>query len=463
MSDFAAHRDRLRPDDGGGPVRALLPDAPMGLLDSYRAARRNLLEIIPQKALHQPVISGRTGPQRWHMLMEPAAIRRVMLEAVEDYPKSVATRAVLQPAIGDSLFLAEGDHWRWQRRATAPAFSARSIEALTPVMTRAAEAAVERLQPSVGRAANMVEHMTAATFDVIADVTFADGEGVNREGVVAALETYIDDAARMSILDVLGVPASVPRPARAIAARQLGQMHAETDAAIARRTVRGPGPMPDLLDRLLEAEDGETGRRMDAATLRENLLTFIVAGHETTALALSWALYLCAFDQDVQDALRAEARETLGGGAAGASDIAGLPLTRAVIEEALRLYPPGAFLSRTAKQNDRLSAATIRPGDTVMIPVWALHRHRKLWDAPDAFRPDRWLKGPRPDRWQYLPFGDGPRICIGMRFALQEATIILATLMARYRVTPVPGRDPKPVMILTTRPEGGVWLNVERA
>jgi cytochrome P450 len=189
MSDFAAHRDRLRPDDGGGPVRALLPDAPMGLLDSYRAARRNLLEIIPQKALHQPVISGRTGPQRWHMLMEPAAIRRVMLEAVEDYPKSVATRAVLQPAIGDSLFLAEGDHWRWQRRATAPAFSARSIEALTPVMTRAAEAAVERLKPSVGRAANMVEHMTAATFDVIADVTFADGEGVNREGVVAALET----------------------------------------------------------------------------------------------------------------------------------------------------------------------------------------------------------------------------------------------------------------------------------
>jgi cytochrome P450 len=133
-----------------------------------------------------------------------------------------------------------------------------------------------------------------------------------------------------------------------------------------------------------------------------------------------------------------------------------------VIEEALRLYPPGAVLSRTALRDDRLSAATIRPGDTVMIPVWALHRHRRLWDDPDAFRPDRWLNGPRPDRWQYLPFGDGPRICIGMRFALQEATIILATLMARYRVTPVPGRAPKPVMILTTRPEGGVWLNVER-
>jgi cytochrome P450 len=462
MSDTVDPFVRPRQTTGALPVRARLPDAPMGIVESYRSARRNLLEIIPRRALHQPVLSGRTGPQRWHMLMHPPSIRRVLLEAVDDYPKSVATRAVLRPAIGDSLFLAEGDHWRWQRRAAAPAFSARSIDALTPVMTRAAEAAADRLDGSIGRAANMVDHMTAATFDVIADVTFADGEGVNREGVVAALERYIDEAARMSILDVLGIPEAIPRPARALAARQLHQMHAETDAAIARREARGPGAMPDLLDRLLEAEDGETGRRMDAATLRENLLTFIVAGHETTALTLAWALYLCAFDQDVQEELRAEATNALGARAAGAEDIAQLPLTRAAVEETLRLYPPGAFLSRTAQRDDRLSAATIRPGDTVMIPVWALHRHRKLWEDPDAFRPHRWLDGPRPERWQYLPFGDGPRICIGMRFALQEATVILATLMARYRLTPVPGRDPKPVMILTTRPDGGVWLNVER-
>jgi cytochrome P450 len=462
MSDTLSRTDPRLAGTDRLPVRAALPDAPMGLLDSYRAARRNLLEIIPHRALHQPVISGRTGPQRWHMLMDPPAIRRVMLEAVEEYPKSVATRAVLQPAIGDSLFLAEGDHWRWQRRATAPAFSARSIDALTPVMTRAAAAAADRLDASVGRAANMVEHMTAATFDVIADVTFSDDPGMDRDALVTALERYIDEAARMSILDVLGIPASIPRPARAFAARQLRQMHGEADAAIARRTARGSGAMPDLLDRLLGAEDGETGRRMDAATLRENLLTFIVAGHETTALALSWALYLCAFDEAVQSALREEAQAVLDTRAAGAGDIDALPITRAVVEEALRLYPPGAFLSRTAAREDRLSAAAIRPGDTVMIPVWALHRHRRLWDDPDAFRPGRWLGGPRPDRWRYLPFGDGPRICIGMRFALQEATIILATLMARYRVTPVPGRAPKPVMILTTRPEGGVWLNVER-
>jgi cytochrome P450 len=435
----------------------------MGLVESYRTARRNLLEIIPRHALFQPVLSGRTGPQRWHMLMDPPAIRRVLLEAVEDYPKSVATRAVLEPAIGDSLFLAEGEDWRWQRRAAAPAFSARSVEALTPVMTRAADAASRRLERSVGRAADMVTEMTAAAFDVIADVTFSDGRGVDRQGVVAALEAYVDQAARMSLLDVIGVPATVPRPARILATRRLDAMKDEADAAIARRQAEGPGDTQDLLDRLIAAEDAETGRRMDADTLRETLLTFIVAGHETTALSLSWALYLCAFDPSVQERARSEAQATLGTRAAEAKDVAALPYTRAVIEEALRLYPPGAFLSRTAQKDDHLSAAVIRPGDTVMIPVWALHRHRRLWEDPDAFRPDRWLGDARPERWRYLPFGDGPRICIGQRFAMQEATVILATLLARFRFDPVPGRRPKPVTILTTRPEGGVWLTVSRA
>jgi cytochrome P450 len=450
---------------GRRPVSAQLADRPMGVVESYFAARRNLLDIIPARALVQPVLSGQTGPQRWHMLMDPAGIRRVLLEAVEAYPKSVATRAVLEPAIGNSLFLAEGDDWRWQRRTVAPAFSARAVDALTPVMTRAAEAASDRLQASLGRAADMVAEMTAATFDVIADVTFSDRNGVDRAGVGAALDAYVDEAARMSLLDVLGVPASVPRPGRSFAARRLRQMQTEADAAIARRreTASGPRAAPDLLDRLIAAKDPETGQKMDADTLRETLLTFIVAGHETTALSLAWSLYLCAFDPAVQDRARAEARTALGERAAGAGDIDALPLCRAIVEEALRLYPPGAFLSRTAQAHDRLSAAVIRPGDTVLIPVWALHRHRRLWDRPDAFLPDRWLDGPRPERWCYLPFGDGPRICVGMRFALQEATVILATLLARFRLTQVPGRAPKPVMILTTRPEGGVWLNVEPA
>lgn len=304
---MTALREHMRDaNTGRTPVSARLADRPMGLIESYRAARRNLLDIIPERALTQPVLSGQTGPQRWHMLMDPAGIRRVLLEAVEAYPKSVATRAVLEPAIGNSLFLAEGDDWRWQRRTVAPAFSARAVEALTPVMTRAAEAASERLGTSVGRAADMVAEMTAATFDVIADVTFSDRGSVDRAGVAAALDAYVNEAARMSLLDVLGVPAAVPRPGRAFAARRLSQMQTEADAAIARRRAapHSPNAAPDLLDRLIAAEDPETGRRMDAATLRETVLTFIVAGHETTALSLAWSLYLCAFDPDVQERAR---------------------------------------------------------------------------------------------------------------------------------------------------------------
>jgi cytochrome P450 len=445
------------------PVAAQLPSWPMGLVESYRAARQNILGIIPDRALDLAILSGQTGPQRWHMVMDPGAIRQVLLERVEHYPKSEATKSILRPAIGESLFVAEGDHWRWQRRAAAPAFAARNIDALTPVMTRAAEAAADRIARAAGRrAVNALDEMIGATFDVIADVTLSDRAGIDRTAVGHALDAYIDRAARVSVLDVLGAPGWVPRPGRQAAARDLAHMQGAMDAAIARRQSEGPGAVPDLMDLLMCARDPETGREMTDAELRENLLTFIVAGHETTALTLAWALYLCAFDPSVQERAREEARGVLGDRAAGAGDVPQLGYLRQVVEESLRLYPPGGFLSRTAQAADRLAGARIRPGDTVMIPVYGVHRHRKLWDAPDAFRPERWEARSGIDRYQYLPFGDGPRICIGARFAIQEAVVILATLLARFRFRAVPGRTPRPVMILTLRPEGGVWLEVEQ-
>ena len=199
---------------------------------------------------------------------------------------------------------------------------------------------------------------------------------------------------------------------------------------------------------------------MNTAELRDNLLTFIVAGHETTALTLAWALYLSAFDPAVQDRARAEAKAALGTRAATVADLAALPYCRQIVDEALRLYPPAAFLSRTARAHDTLCGREVRPGDTVMLPIYALHRNHALWPDPHRFDPGRFADPKAVDRFAYLPFGGGPRICIGASFALQEAVIILATLLARFRFTPVPGRDPKPVLILTLRPEGGVWLNV---
>ena len=152
------------------------------------------------------------------------------------------------------------------------------------------------------------------------------------------------------------------------------------------------------------------------------------------------------------------ARNALGNRAAQVTDLPALSLCRRIIDETLRLYPPAAFLSRTARGPDRLCGREIRRGDTVMLPIYALHRNHLLWPDPDRFDPDRFLDPDRIDRFAYLPFGGGPRICIGASFALQEATIILATLLARFRFEPVAGRDPEPALILTLRPEGGVWL-----
>ncbi len=442
------------------PVRVPLGTKPLGIFGSLRAGQRNVLELIPEIATHAPILSGSTG-KRWHMVMDPEALKRILRDRVDDYPKSMVTKLILGPAIGESLFVAEGEHWKWQRRAASPVFTHRNVAALAPVMSHAAERSAARIADQVGRGADVFAEMVTATFEVISDVTFSDGAGFDREAVHRAIETYIGQTAKVSLLDILGAPPWVPRLHRLIGSTGISEMKQVADRAIEARRAEGAKPVPDLLDLLLSAQDPATGRQMNTAELRDNLLTFIVAGHETTALTLAWALYLSAFDPAVQEAARDEARAALQGRAATAEDLPNLPLTRQIVDEALRLYPPAAFLSRTAQARDTLLGREVRKGDTVILPIYALHRHHALWQDPDAFRPARFDGSSKVDRFAYLPFGDGPRICIGASFALQEAVIILATLLSRFRFIRIPGRDPKPVMILTLRPQGGVWLRVE--
>jgi cytochrome P450 len=448
------------PNPAPTPVRVPLVTQPLGIFASLAAARRNILSIIPDIATRQPMVSGKTG-KRWHMVMDPEALKRVLLEKLDDYPKSDVTKNLLRPAIGESLFVAEGAHWRWQRRAAAPVFSHRNVTNLGPIMSAAAQNAASRITQAMPRALNMYDEMVRATFEVISDVTFSGDQGFDRAAVHRAIDQYIAEAGRVSLLDMIGAPVWFPRPGRLFAGRAVKQMKSMADQAIESRKAAPPSDIPDLLDLLLAGEDPDTKRAMNTAELRDNLLAFIVAGHETTALTLSWALYLCAFDPTVQARARSEAQSVLSGRTATAQDVPNLPVTRMIIDEALRLYPPAALVSRTALKHDTLGGRDIRPGDTVILPIYALHRSHQLWPQPDQFNPDRFANRKQIQRFTYLPFGDGPRICIGASFATQEAVIILATLLARFRFTPVPGKQPDPVMILTLRPQGGVWLQAE--
>ena len=441
------------------PVRANLVTRPLGVFGSLTAARENILGIVPEVATRLPILSGKTV-KRWHMVMQPDLIGLMLRERLDIYPKSVVTKMLLRPAVGESLFIAEGADWRSQRRSAAPAFSHRNETDLGPIMSDAAARCADRIGAAQGPI-NMLDEMITTTFDVIGDVTFSGKEDIDRDAIHAAIEDYLTEAGRISLLDILGAPAWVPRPSRAFASETMRATQVLADRAIEARRRAGPQPTPDLLDLLLAGQDQETGQKMSTETLRNNLLTFIVAGHETTALTLAWSMYLVAFDQEVQDAARAEAQSVLKGRAATGDDVEHLPLIRQIVDEALRLYPPAGIVSRTAMADDVLCGREVRKGDTVMLPIYALHRSKLLWDDPDAFRPSRFADRKSIDRYAYLPFGDGPRICIGASFALQEAVIILATMLSRFKVRPVPGRDPEPVMILTLRPEGGVWLTTE--
>lgn len=434
---------------------------PLAIGEVVRKARRNVLEILPGLIFKQPMVSGRMI-KRWHMVAAPDALERILKTKAEAYPKSPVTKRLLQPAIGESLFNADGAHWRWQRRAAAPVFQHRHLMALTPTMSEAAARAADRVGEEAARTggAEMYEQMIAATFDVICDVALSGRETLDRAAVSKSINEYIETVGRISLLDVLGVPTWVPRPATLLRRKSTSVMRDMMDGVIRERKGREIGS--DLLDLMRDATDPDTGRQMTAEELRDNMLAFIVAGHETTALALAWSIYLLALDPIAQDRAREEARAAIGAGPAEGTHLDELEFTGQVIDEALRLYPPAAFLARIALEPDKLCGRPILREDIIMLPIYALHRHEALWEAPDEFRPDRFAPTAKRamHRYQYLPFGAGPRICIGMGFAQMEAKLILATLLCRWKFTPS-GPAPVPAMNLTLRPHGGVNVKVE--
>jgi cytochrome P450 len=433
---------------------------PLSVLESVRAARRNVLEIIPAIAYRQPIISGRMGA-RWHMVQDPAALRRIFLDNAENYPKSEVMVRMLRPAVGNSLFTSEGAAWRWQRRSVAPVFAQRNVVALSPVMTATAERASQRLLQA-GARAEMVSEMLTATFDVICDVALSGREHFDAAAYGAAITRYFETAGKASILDFLRVPAWIPRPGELLGLGAVHTMHEMVANAIAARRREATGKSDDLLDFMLKAKDPETGQVMTPADVLHNMQFFIVAGHETTALALAWALQLLALYPEIQEQAGQQARAVLGENAATAELLDGMPLIRQILEESMRLYPPVGLLAREVLRDDVLGGRDIHANDVLFLPLYALHRHEMLWDKPNAFKPERFTPEAvkARDRYAYLPFGAGPRVCVGANFAMMQAQIILGTLLARFRFAPGPLPLPTPTMSMTVRPDTGVTLAI---
>ena len=444
------------------PVGAPIHRRRLSRLETAIAARRNVLELIPAISYRQPIVSGEML-MRWHMLADPAGMKRVMLDNLANYPKSEIMRRMLRPAIGDSLFNADGPAWKWQRQAVAPVFSHRNVLALAPAMTATAERACARLAASGGHA-ELVAEMLTSTFDVICDVALSGREHFDSHAFSKAITEYFRTAGRASMLDFLGFPDWFPRPGELLAGASVRTMHEMVGAAIEARRHQAAAPADDLLTHMLDAQDPETGRRMDAQDLVYNMQFFIVAGHETTALAISWALYLLANAPEEQEKAREQTRRALQGRSAEPVDLAAMPFIRQVLEEAMRLYPPVGLLARTVIAPDELCGRQMQPNDILFLPIWALHRHELLWDRPEEFHPARFdtASGERLDKYQYLPFGAGPRGCVGADFAMMQAQIILATLIQAFEFRPS-APLPRPVMMMTVRPEPGVFLKVTPA
>jgi len=438
---------------------------PLGPIALFKVLRNNSLETWTRAHFEQPIVTGGLLIAEVAVVSDPAAIRRVLIENVGNYRKDSLQRRMLSAVLRDGLLIAEAEQWRMQRRTLAPLFAKRSVMSFASEMARAADALVSRWR-GYGEdcTLDVAAEVTQVTLDVLERTIFSDGLGGDPEDVRTSMRTYFDTIGRIDPFDLLGLPDFVPRLSHRKVRPTLRFFDASVDSIIAarrRRLAEDPSSVPrDILTLLLEAQDPETGQGMSEAEVRANVITFIAAGHETTANAITWSIFLLSHSPEWSERVAAEAEREIG---RPAEDLSGrLAQTRAVVEEAIRLYPPLVAISRAAIEPDELAGRPINRGSMVVIAPYVLHRHRLLWQQPDFFDPGRFLGSARGriDRFAYIPFGAGPRGCIGSAFALQEATIVLASIIRDFRLELAPGHTVWPVHRVTLRPRGGLPMRV---
>jgi cytochrome P450 len=459
------------------------PPKPLGLR-GLPVIWRNYIESIPRGAYEEGIVRIPHRGADTLIVCEPDIIGEVLVEKADNFQRDEVTIRAFAPTIGrNSLFLAEGAEWRWQRRAVAPIFRPEALVAFVPIFTAMAErqAKLWRGVPQ-GTTVDAAAAMTRTTFDIIVETMLGGSANLDADRYSEALTRSFATIPWHIVYAQFGLPEWMPFPHRRSARKARDFLHQEIRRTVEARRGTNAEP-PDLLDLLLKARDPESGRSMTDEEVTKNLITFITAGHETTSVALTWTLWLLAKDQATQQRLFDEVVSVAGAGAVGPEEIDKLNFCRQVLQEAMRLFPPAPAIGRLAKtamtlggkslpddnSSERKSSEgktserlDVDAGARVHIPIYALHRNSRLWPNPNAFDPDRFAPefAKTYSRYAFMPFGGGGRICIGAGFAMIEAVAVLATLVRALKFHPVAGHQPKPVARVTLRPKGGMPLLV---
>jgi unspecific monooxygenase len=431
------------------------PRAPetMNVFGRMAAMRESVIATWGQRAYEEDIIQGRFFGRSSFILNTPDAIKHVLVDNYENYTRTPAGIRVLRPVLGEGLLISEGRAWKYQRRTLAPAFTPRAVTTLIPHMLAATDETIAKLQAASGGPVDLREAMQRMTLEIAGRTMFSFG--MDRHG--AALRDFVmeygERLARPHVLDLL-LPLSWPTPQDFSRARFRKRWTRFIAMLMEERRAAGKkegAPPSDLFDLMGAARDPETGEAFTDEQLGDQVATMILAGHETTATALFWSLYLLALDPATQEQLAAEVKAAT---VDGEFDIERLKFTRAVVDETMRLYPPAFLIARSAAGPDIIAGRPVKKNDIVLIAPWLLHRHEKLWRDPNAFIPARFMSpAPPPDRFAYLPFGVGARVCIGAHFALVEATLALAKLIGAFRVELIDKAPVMPVGVVTTQPD----------
>ena len=427
-----------------------------------RLFRQDILSAQPARLYHAWMAEFRTPFFRSYLCNDPALVARILTERPDDFPKSLRIAEGLRPLLGNSVFVTNGEVWKRQRRIIDPAFEGGRLRDTFPAMLAAAWATIARLPLGIQEIEEPASHTAA---DVIFRTLFSIPiENEIAAAVFSEFRAYQRSQPILNLAAFLPIPRWFPRFHRAETRRAAGVIRALiTRLTTARQAEIAAGTAPgDLATKIMTTADPQTGQCFDTDEMVDQVAIFFLAGHETSASALAWGLYLLASYPQVQEKVAAE-------GAIFAADpsfanLSKLRFTRDTFREVLRLYPPVPMMVRENLAPEDFRGRPVKPGSQVVLSPWHLHRHDRIWPNPDAFDPARWQTEDNRAhaRDAYMPFSAGPRVCTGAGFAMAEGVLLLALLAQAFRFETVAGRVPVPVAHLTVRARDGIWLNVTR-